>query len=100
MWYVYILKCNDNSLYTGISTNIEKRLKQHNYGIASKYTRARRPVKLLYREEANTKSEALIRERKIKNYSRKDKEKLVKFGQGVKARSPQDLYRTKCTSVL
>ncbi len=58
MCYVYILECSDNSLYTGWTVNIDNRLKVHNEGKASKYTRARLPVKLVYLEEYNSKIEA------------------------------------------
>jgi putative endonuclease len=82
MWYVYIVKCKDNSLYTGISTNPEKRLSDHNRGKGARYTRPRRPVKLLYTEEYETKSEALKREIEIKDFSTGNKGKLVKLGTG------------------
>ena len=77
MWFLYILKCSDGSFYTGISNNIEERLKQHNSGKASKYTRARRPVVLIYTEELDGKSQALKREMEIKRLNRKQKEQLV-----------------------
>ena len=78
---VYILKCADGSFYTGWTNNLEKRLKAHNEGKASKYTRARLPVTLAYREVFETKVEAMKREYEIKAYTRKAKEAL-KTGKG------------------
>ncbi|WP_425446630.1 GIY-YIG nuclease family protein [Dethiothermospora halolimnae] len=78
MPYVYILRCKDNSLYTGWTTDIDRRVKEHNSGKGAKYTRARRPVKLAYYEEHNNKSNAAKREYEIKQFSKKKKEELVK----------------------
>jgi len=82
MWNVYILLCSDGSLYTGICINIKDRVKRHNSGRASKYTRSRRPVELLYAEQCATKAEASSREREIKDFSVENKRRLVKFGLG------------------
>lgn len=76
-WYVYILRCVDGTLYTGITNHPERRLKAHNAGTASKYTRARRPVTMVYREEADSKGDALRRELAIKAMSRQKKQSLV-----------------------
>jgi predicted GIY-YIG superfamily endonuclease len=76
-WYVYILRCVDGSLYTGISTDVNRRLEQHNAGTASRYTRNRMPVTLEYQEKSTTKSNALKRELVIKALSRKAKEALI-----------------------
>lgn len=77
-WYVYIIQCADDTFYTGITTNIERRLKEHNSKKAgAKYTRARRPVKLVYQEEAPTRSHAAKREWKIKQLTRQDKERMI-----------------------
>ncbi|MCY6484140.1 GIY-YIG nuclease family protein [Clostridium aestuarii] len=76
MAYIYIVECNDGTLYTGWTTNIQRRINQHNEGKGAKYTRARRPVVLKYFEEFETKQEAMKREYKIKKMSRKDKIKL------------------------
>lgn len=77
MYYVYILQCFDNSLYTGITNDIEKRLASHRTGKGSKYVRSRLPVELIYKEEAVDKSTAAKREMEIKNWSREEKiEKL------------------------
>ncbi|MEE3427844.1 MAG: GIY-YIG nuclease family protein [Ruminococcus sp.] len=75
--YTYILSCADNSLYCGWTNNLEKRLASHNNGTASKYTRTRRPVKLIYFEEFDTKKEAMSREYHIKRMTRKEKLKLI-----------------------
>lgn len=75
--YVYILKCSDSTLYTGYTTNPDRRLKQHNKGQGSKYTRSRLPVDILYLEQAGTKSSALSREYEIKSLKREKKLKLI-----------------------
>ena len=73
----YILKCNDNSLYTGWTNDITHRLKMHNEGKGAKYTRGRGPVELAYLEEFETKQEAMSREAKIKRLTRKEKLLLI-----------------------
>lgn len=73
----YILKCNDNSLYTGWTNDITHRLKVHNEGKGAKYTRGRGPVELVYLEEFETKQEAMSREAKIKRLTRKEKLLLI-----------------------
>ena len=78
MNYVYILKCKDNTLYTGYTNNIEKRLKTHNDGKGAKYTKARRPCKLVYYEKYRSKSKALSREYQIKQLTRLQKLELIK----------------------
>ena len=69
-WFVYILRCADNTLYTGITKNIERRCKQHNAAVASKYTRARLPVVLVYQETVASHGDALRRELAIKKMNR------------------------------
>ena len=76
-WLVYILRCRDGSLYTGITNDLPKRLQAHAAGKASKYTRSRRPVQRLYQETRMTKSAALKREAAIKGLRRAEKERLV-----------------------
>ena len=76
-WFVYILRCADGSLYTGISNDLNRRLVQHNTGTASRYTRSRLPVTFVYHEEATNKSMALKRELAIKSLSRKAKDTLI-----------------------
>lgn len=73
MWYVYILLCEDNSLYTGFSDDIEKRFLIHLSGKGSKYTRSHKPLKIIYSEKFETKSGALKRECEIKGWQRKKK---------------------------
>ena len=76
-WFVYILRCADGSLYTGITNDLERRGEQHNAGTASRYTRSRLPVALEYQEEQPNQSMALKRELAIKALSRKAKESLI-----------------------
>ena len=76
-WVVYILQCKDNTLYTGITDDLSKRLKAHNAGKGAKYTRGRGPVQLCYREYCPNKSEALRREIAIKRLSRQQKLLLI-----------------------
>ena len=76
-WYVYILCCADGTLYTGITNHLERRLSAHNAGTASKYTRVRRPVVMVYREEVESKADALRRELSIKKLTRQQKESLL-----------------------
>ena len=66
-WFVYVLRCADNTLYTGITKDIERRCKQHNDAVASKYTRVRLPVVLVYQETAASQGDALRRELTIKS---------------------------------
>lgn len=77
-YYVYIIKCSDNSLYTGITNDLKNRIKIHNQGKGAKYTRGRLPVKLVYKKRYNSKSKALSKEFEIKKMSREEKEKLIK----------------------
>ena len=72
-WIVYILECSDKTYYCGITNDIEKRLKCHNEGVGAKYTRSRRPVKLLVYREVETKGDALRLEYKVKQLSRNKK---------------------------
>jgi predicted GIY-YIG superfamily endonuclease len=76
-WTVYILRCGDGSLYTGIAKDVQARIKQHSEGRGATYTRARLPVKLLYLQEGMTHSQALIREAQVKAMSRSRKEEII-----------------------
>jgi len=76
-WLLYIVECRDGSLYTGITNDLDRRLKQHNDGNASRYTRSRRPVVLRYQEPCADRSTALIRELAVKLLSRGEKEELI-----------------------
>lgn len=80
MYHVYILKCADNSLYTGITTDLVRRVQEHNGKLdgGAKYTAARRPVKLVYSTECKDRSSASKEEWRIKQFSRKQKEQLLK----------------------
>lgn len=78
MNYIYIVKCKDKTLYTGWTNDLDKRIKAHNDGLGAKYTKSRRPVKLVYHEEYNTKQEAMSREYAIKQMTRQEKLKLIK----------------------
>ncbi len=78
MCYVYILKCSDNTLYTGWTNNIEKRIKAHLEGKGAKYTRSRLPVELVYVEEYTDKISAQKREYAIKQMTRGEKLELIK----------------------
>ena len=78
-WVVYMLKCNDSSIYTGISNNLNRRLDIHAKGNGSKYVRARLPFKLIYTEECLNRSKAIKREIEIKKLDKKNKELLVKL---------------------
>ncbi len=80
MFYVYILRCSDETLYTGYTNNLDERLRIHNSGKGAKYTRGRLPVELEYFETFESKSEALKREIQIKSFTRKRKTKLIKEG--------------------
>lgn len=77
MNYTYILKCGDSSFYTGWTTNLKKRLQDHNLGKGAKYTRAHLPVMLVYYETFGTKEEAMKREAAIKKLSRQEKVRLI-----------------------
>lgn len=78
-YYFYLLRCSDNSLYAGITTDVQRRLQEHNSSTKkrSKYVRSRQPVRLVYQEEYMSKSEALRREAEVKRWKKKEKEKLV-----------------------
>jgi len=76
-WTVYILRCGDGSLYTGIAKDVQARIKQHSEGRGATYTRTRLPIELLYQQEGLTHSEALIREAKIKGMPRTKKKEII-----------------------
>ena len=78
MWFVYILECNDGTYYTGITNDLEKRILAHNNGTGAKYTRVRRPVRLMISFELTDRSSASKEEYRIKQLTRKEKEKLIK----------------------
>lgn len=76
-WLVYMLECSDNSIYTGITNNLEERLKKHQSGNGAKYLRGRLPIKLVYKEKFLNRSEATKREIYIKKMSKKEKKHLI-----------------------
>jgi len=76
-WYLYILRCGDGTLYTGITTDVEKRLEVHRSGKGAKYTRGRAPLELVYRENCGSHSDALKRELAVKSLTRQEKELLI-----------------------
>lgn len=75
-WKLYILRCGDGSLYTGITTDVEARLAAHRSGKGAKYTRGRSPLELVYSEECGSHSDALKRELTVKSLPREEKERL------------------------
>ncbi len=77
-WFLYILKCSDGTLYTGITNDLARRIRQHNDGNASRYTRSRLPVKLVYHESCRGRSHALKKEFAVKTLSRREKEDYIK----------------------
>jgi predicted GIY-YIG superfamily endonuclease len=77
-WFVYILCCTDGTFYTGITRDVGRRCRQHNEGTASRYTRSRRPVRLVYQERQADQSAALRREAAIKAMSHREKEAIVR----------------------
>jgi putative endonuclease len=77
-WFVYIVECSDGTLYTGVTTDLQKRLDAHNNGTGAKYTRSRRPVKLVWAVEAGFKKSAMMLEYHLKQYSRQQKLELIK----------------------
>lgn len=82
-WHLYILRCRDNTLYTGITTDVEKRLEAHRSGKGAKYTRGRVPLELVYRETCGSHSEALKRELEVKKLSREKKLELIRDSREV-----------------
>jgi len=77
-WFVYLLRCSDASLYTGITTDISQRLHEHNHSAkGAKYTRGRRPVSLVYKEKLSSRSLASKREYQIKQMNKSEKEQIV-----------------------
>lgn len=80
MNYMYLLECADQTIYCGWTNDLNKRLLAHNSGRGARYTRARRPVRLVYYEEFETRGEAMKREAAVKKLSRKEKERLIVNG--------------------
>lgn len=81
--FTYIVECSDHTLYTGWTNDLEKRITAHNEGKGAKYTKTRRPVRLVYFETFATKEEAMSREYRIKRLSRRKKQQLIAGIQGM-----------------
>ena len=77
-WFVYMVRCSDGTLYTGITKDVSRRCQQHNAGTASRYTRSRRPVRLVYQEHRPSQSSALKREAAIKAMTRREKLAMIR----------------------
>lgn len=75
--FVYMIRCSDDTIYTGYTTDVERRVREHDSGEGAKYTRPRTPVSLIHQESYETRSEAMSREAEIKGLSRRDKEDLI-----------------------
>ena len=86
-WYVYMVKCADESVYTGISTDIERRIKQHNSKKGAKSLRGKLPVTLIHKEAYNSQPEAAKREREIKGWRREKKVFLIQRASPIKGLS-------------
>ena len=80
MYYVYVLECSDDTLYTGITTDVKRRLQEHQHGIGARYTRGRTPVRLLHTERYRTRSKATKREVEIKKLPKQEKLALIQTG--------------------
>ena len=89
-YYAYMLRCNDNSIYSGYTVDLNKRLETHNMGKGAKYTRARLPVQLEYFEEFEDKKEALRREREFKKYTHNEKENIIKKFKNMEVSNGKD----------
>jgi predicted GIY-YIG superfamily endonuclease len=87
-WFVYLLRCADGSLYAGITKDLDRRCRQHNNGTASRYTRCRRPVQLVYQENHASRRLALRREAALKALTRQEKESLIRLGHRARAAQP------------
>jgi len=79
-WFLYILRCQSDTFYTGVTKDLKRRLTMHNNGKASRYTRSRRPVEMVYHENCASRAQALVREYKVKALPRKKKEALISKG--------------------
>ncbi|MDH5409666.1 MAG: GIY-YIG nuclease family protein [Gammaproteobacteria bacterium] len=90
-WFVYILRCADGTFYTGITTDVERRLHEHNHSNkAAKYTRSRRPLKLVYLLDCENRSEAASSEHRIRHLARQQKQGLIRAYQSDRRRHKTD----------
>jgi putative endonuclease len=78
IWYLYILACRDGTLYTGITNDLTRRIEMHGKGTASKYTRSRRPVRMIHKEACRSLSDALKKEAAVKRLTRSKKEEYLR----------------------
>ena len=99
-WYIYILQCADNTLYTGVATDVSARLATHNAGKGAKYTRGRLPVALQYQECAESRSAALKREHTIKKMRASDKRQLIATQAQNKSAPPARRRAQKTTAAI
>ncbi|WP_088043523.1 GIY-YIG nuclease family protein [Bacillus sp. EAC] len=90
--YLYVLECNDASFYAGYTTNIERRIKQHNDGKGAKYTRSRVPVRCIYQEEFLSKREAMQAEYAFKQLTRTNKERYMREGKN-NDKEPKEFFK-------
>jgi putative endonuclease len=90
--FLYVLECSDATYYTGYTTNLERRIKQHNDGKGAKYTRGRVPVKCIYNEEFPSKSDALKAEYAFKRLNRENKERYMREGK-TNDKKPEELFK-------
>jgi len=97
MWFVYVVRCSDKTLYTGVTTDAGRRVDEHNDGRGARYTRSRAPVELVYLEKAADRGAALKREHEIKSMSAFEKRLLVKKHRGRKAGAR---YRARIPATL
>jgi len=79
-WFLYMIRCGDNTLYTGITTDIKRRIAEHRGKGGAKYLRGRGPLRLVYKKKAGTRSEALKMEYMVKRMKKKEKEEMIKKG--------------------
>jgi len=84
-YYVYILRCSDDTFYTGYTTDVERRVREHDAGDGAKYTRGRTPVELVYVESFDSQSAAMSREYEIKQFTRAEKERLIEASEAEAA---------------
>jgi putative endonuclease len=89
-WYLYLVRCRDGSLYTGIATDVERRLAEHRAGKGAKYLRGRGRLKLVYKQRVGNRAAALKLERRIKGWPKEKKERLAAAGAGIEEMLPRD----------
>ena len=98
-WHVYLVRCSDGSIYTGITPDVEARIRKHNGGTGAKYTASRGPVTLMYQERHSNRGEAMRREAEIKCWPKARKEKLASLKKGALSAKPADKVRPQSCSL-